>query len=749
MSKSRPARKAAKQTKQAARRTARQQKRAVRQETRVEKKAARQEKRVTSKTARQTARREKKVAREDRRETIKDLRQQGASKQAKQAARKLARSNIEAAGDRRKSAVTQTRKTANTTVTAARREKRAEVKAINTARNDVTGGPFRPFRAVGRVFKSVGDGIVEAADRFGERLKRNRVRVWAFRDRFADGYPEREHHEWSSHRVGVCFSGGGTRSASASLGQMRALHELGLVDRLDMIGAVSGGSWFSVPYTYLPAEISDAQFLGTHVPPGEVTREWLRAGRRPVHGKEGDNIFAHCVARSDMFNAWNVGQLTYNGAISKLQLRNKKDDESWGQALGRAFLRPLGMFGPRQRYLSGRPTDVQRILQRNRHLERDDFNWVAHRRPFLVVSGTVINWNLAAKMESARRPGKKGEKPIYPFEFTPLYTGTNVLYQGPDTAGHAVIGGGFVEPLGFDTPGPREDLDGEVKVHARRGMNRLSLQDVMAVSGAAPAWHLLQASTLGAPLHVVPVVGDLFSGGKKCSNLFPEFLTWHIGEGDRLHARNRHFADGGFADNLGLIPLLKRGVERAVVFVNTSAPLEEQPDSAIASLFGRDDQAEDIPWARGRNRVLEAKTDWVAEVDEYDATIQGLRDAIKDGGPAVFTKQYRVVDNRWHGVKGGRTVTIAWFYNHPSQAWKDALSAEGRRLLGTKPFSAFPHFRTFVPRRRHLDHDTHHSLFKAIEPVDLVMDQVQLLANLSAWSVLEARRRGRLNAIFD
>lgn len=35
--------------------------------------------------------------------------------------------------------------------------------------------------------------------------------------------------------VGVCFSGGGTRSLTASLGQLRALRALGLLDRVSYI----------------------------------------------------------------------------------------------------------------------------------------------------------------------------------------------------------------------------------------------------------------------------------------------------------------------------------------------------------------------------------------------------------------------------------------------------------------------------------------------------------------------------------
>lgn len=42
---------------------------------------------------------------------------------------------------------------------------------------------------------------------------------------------------------GLAFSGGGTRAASATLGQLRGLRKKGLLKDVKYISAVSGGSW--------------------------------------------------------------------------------------------------------------------------------------------------------------------------------------------------------------------------------------------------------------------------------------------------------------------------------------------------------------------------------------------------------------------------------------------------------------------------------------------------------------------------
>ena len=48
--------------------------------------------------------------------------------------------------------------------------------------------------------------------------------------------------EWPPN-VGLALSGGGTRSASFSIGVLKALHELGILKKVKVISSVSGGSY--------------------------------------------------------------------------------------------------------------------------------------------------------------------------------------------------------------------------------------------------------------------------------------------------------------------------------------------------------------------------------------------------------------------------------------------------------------------------------------------------------------------------
>ena len=116
----------------------------------------------------------------------------------------------------------------------------------------------------------------------GGRLDEVAVRTWDTVQQ-ADSFPPELNDAalavpWLRDRpsFGIAFSGGGTRSATATLGQLRALQALGWLQRSRYISANSGGTWTTVPYTYLPARFDEQRFLGAYVPPEEITEDTLK-----------------------------------------------------------------------------------------------------------------------------------------------------------------------------------------------------------------------------------------------------------------------------------------------------------------------------------------------------------------------------------------------------------------------------------------------------------------------------------------
>src|SRR5262245_3101030 len=93
--------------------------------------------------------------------------------------------------------------------------------------------------------------------------------------------------------LGIAFSGGGTRSAAATLGQLRGLRANGWLEHVRYITAVSGGSWTAVPFTYADTDLD--LLLGTMAPS-------LKALTRATVEKLGDEgSIARSIAKSKLF----------------------------------------------------------------------------------------------------------------------------------------------------------------------------------------------------------------------------------------------------------------------------------------------------------------------------------------------------------------------------------------------------------------------------------------------------------------
>ena len=91
----------------------------------------------------------------------------------------------------------------------------------------------------------------------------------------APSFPEADSmRDEQRHDLGVAFSGGGTRSMAATVGQLRGLSQNGLLEQVRYISAVSGGSWGAVPFTFYSGDLEE--LLGTFVEPRNLDADRVR-----------------------------------------------------------------------------------------------------------------------------------------------------------------------------------------------------------------------------------------------------------------------------------------------------------------------------------------------------------------------------------------------------------------------------------------------------------------------------------------
>ena len=266
------------------------------------------------------------------------------------------------------------------------------------------------------------------------RRKYVRVRTWDTTD---SGYfPERHDPEVKIQALdekadlGVCFSGGGTRSASATLGQLRGLRNTNILDRVRYLCAVSGGSWTATPFTYLPDSFDDDTFLGPHVDPQGMTDEDLQYAP--------DGSMAEAIHRSVLFD-----KILKNW--TKL-----RGDESYARAIGDIFLDRFGL-DETSKFFTWDERSLEAVMQNNsrsvgssNYLQRSDFVLAKSDRPYLIVGATLLF-------------GPDKAQTVVPMEITPLYTGCRQHLKNKGKNG-ADIGGCYVESFGYDSKYKEEDI---------------------------------------------------------------------------------------------------------------------------------------------------------------------------------------------------------------------------------------------------------------------------------------------------
>jgi predicted acylesterase/phospholipase RssA len=510
--------------------------------------------------------------------------------------------------------------------------------------------------------------------------------------------------------LGVAFSGGGTRSAAATIGQLRGLLHNGWLERVKYVTAVSGGSWAAVPFTYyvgslddLLGRVEDANInpeVFKKTPNGSLAVQVTRS-RLAASGIQETLAFLPENERNDLARIRSTGILLRDG-IRRLRGRSLPDstrqNKTYSHILGRIFIEPLVKDGNRRPYswtldTAIHVTDVSGQPQ-------PDFVRVTGRRPFLIVGGTVI-W---------MRPGFAYPR-LIPIEYTPLYTGMRQQF--------GALGGTYVMPWAYDR---ERSVAADTRLLVDPATVRMfTLADMIGSSGAAPQLQLLLGT--GVPERAREAL-------RRAADAFPAFnpITVRNGESVAPSGELAH-GDGGFTDNLGLMPLLARQVRHVIAFVNSNKPhtANEQLQSYFFPLSTQD--------ASG-DRTMNA----VFPKERYRELLDGLDQTVARGEAAVFCQTLSVAANELYNIAKYDGLKLCWVYNHAASAWREGLPDPIRTWLkpkkegGRRDLQRFPYFATFGENRPHV--------------IRLNALQVNLLANLTAWSITNDTARTRIRETF-
>ncbi len=530
-----------------------------------------------------------------------------------------------------------------------------------------------------------------------------KTRLWRWTEE-APNWPEMELPAIQQRPpVAICFSGGGTRSMSATWGQLRALHSLGLVQRARYLSCVSGATWVCGPYLFYRAgPADDADFLGPIVAPETLTMAGLQ--------QMSDTAGGHTATRSMELR------------LAKLIARGVHPRRVWLDAVAQHFYADFGLHvAGEMNSWSWDEQTIADIRARNPALA-DVSLWPIHpERPYPVINACLIGPTEYAPFA--------GESPLS-MQFTPLYSGSPAAraptYKSDDErSGSVRFGGGFVEPFAFGSEAPTTSVQGDEATVAMPEQP-WGLSDASATASSAFAGEVEDAQLL-----------------RPLEGFTPHAPCWPIpASGEASSDRVAALGDGGVLENLGLLSMLQRQVRAAVVFVNGEVPLDaeidpaqapgpEQIDPSLGPLFG---WSVPVKGTATQNNQVFAQEQW-------STLVSGLLAAKATGGPVAATTDLEVVDNAWWGIRGGWTVRIHWVVLDRAPAWEELLVAPLRKEIDRGhtarlfhgPFRDFPNYKTMGEN--------------FLELLQLTPEQVNLLAEMTCWSVLAQKRE--IEALFD
>jgi hypothetical protein len=507
----------------------------------------------------------------------------------------------------------------------------------------------------------------------------------------------------ANRTVGVCLSGGGTRAASCSMGALRGLRALGLLDDVQFLSTVSGGGWAGSIYMYAP--FSDDDLLGPVLPDWGVQYQTWDSGLAPFNlGALGPHAIGQFCTRL----SWT--SLGEGAASLWINYPSLSEHAYWPRLIGSQVLAPYGLGdnvdgsgAPTMYYTLDRSWYELAIAKYNPGLPRTSFYFVNPGRPYWVASST---FNAPAL------------DPVpYPFWQSSFDVGIYPRFLGAGIDGRD-LGGGGIDPFTFETAAPVRFDEGMFV--ARTPAAQYALSDAVGCSSAA----------LGVELFAnLPSYLEWLK--QYISDLTPEYPYWPVMSPSQS-AATYQISDGAGLDNAAICGLLGwSGASSILSFVNTDVPTivdtglsptnidAVQMDSSIPALFGWiwDDSS-----GAGAYRHVEASDGnlFYVRVFPYESFVDltsALYAALQGDGAAVAKVTTRTVPNARFGVGGGRPVSVLFFFNYQAPGfWSQVSWDVWWHLEENYPFVTFPYFGTVT--------DLH-----------LIPQAVNLLANLMCWSV--------------
>lgn len=557
----------------------------------------------------------------------------------------------------------------------------------------------------------------------------------------------------SSTKNGLCLSGGGSRALSAGLGQLIGLKSLcngegrTLLDSVDYISSVSGGTWLTSLYSFSKNQNLD-DLLGVYMPPITLTESNI--------GNLPSGSIGNAPSQLSFTNMIRI----VREKIGLLEILNYPEVRKWIWAVivGELILKPYGLYNGTmvgsdstitpmpKRYFSLDEAYMEKNIKAlsgngvvNGSLIGNDFYFLQSGRPF-----PIMNTNIKLDYQQA-------DSALLPVQGTPTAIGATGEVCEADVN---LSADGGVEAFAFTSQWQSQACDDAIVDNARR----YSLVDIVACSSAffakfagekiATAAAVFAAGVNTANLDVEKqdsILGmeeEIMNG---LSTFVPQYNYWPVDSATPSN-QNTGFADGGNLENTGLLGMLARSNAKSIVVCyNSETPFGSHENIAVEGynkkvalisndipvLFGYQPDPVMGTYVQFSNKTPSdlqyLRAAQVFESNEFGPLVSSLFSASNgQQSPTVArTTSLKVCDNPFAGIYDRGNVDLLWIYNNYASDWVNEIETSSWELadnirvgrnIPTSDFYNFPNYSTALQ-------------------AELNASQVNALAQFQAWVI--------------
>jgi hypothetical protein len=454
----------------------------------------------------------------------------------------------------------------------------------------------------------------------------------------------------NEQNIGIAVEGGGVRSLIFSLGFMHGLFRLGIFQNCNYISSVSGGSWATIPLCYSKQDDYKLEELFGHLHDPEL-----------LNHNQIENIDDNAIIKQICAFHYSIyPKLLLKSIINSIcycfpkQYNQGKFVNFWNNSIGKILLQKYQLYNDNilpsiaintqtenplhlqqsQQFQHYQQSQLQ--MQQQMQQKGIEFRPIRNDCPYLIVNGSVlINKEIVQQVEFCPDYYQiNGYEKIEPIYFCKNYSSNNNNNNNNCN---------YTKEEGYD-----------VKLTTTiRNKQPSKTPEIISILG------------------FFGITSNVFL---YFYNIFKFCRLSYLQSNSTLptHKQNTFlFGDGYFIDNTAILALLKRNVRNVISIINVPNlnHISSEIDlKTLANLFS-DNPVKTI-------HGINSPSVKVFATEEWCRFLRLLEQKKSSNEPLIFNMRLDVLENTYHGIKGGYNVSILFMISSISQEWMSIINRD-------------------------------------------------------------------------